>query len=209
LSDLITFKGDKAGLRIILAPEADISEVFSELEAELTKNRSFFSEGSSARVFTEGRILNPAELGELAQLLATSGLKLIELEVKPQAKSKSRSSFPVAVPPPVGAKVIKRTLRSGMKVSHDGDIVVLGDVNPGSEVIASGDIIVFGTLRGVVHAGATGNLAAQVIALRLAPTQLRIADLIARAPDELVGLPDRPEIARVRDGVVFIEEFAS
>ncbi|NLY56616.1 MAG: septum site-determining protein MinC [Firmicutes bacterium] len=209
MSDLVTFKGDKAGLRIILSAEAELSEVFSQLAAELSNNRSFFSEGSSARVYTEGRILQPAELAELAQILVTHGMTLTQLEVKAPAKSKSRPNLQPLVSPPVGAKVIKRTLRSGMKVSHDGDIVVLGDVNPGSEVIASGDIIVFGTLRGVVHAGATGNLAARVIALRLAPTQLRIANLIARAPDEMISLPDRPEVARVQDGVVLIEEFAS
>jgi septum site-determining protein MinC len=38
---------------------------------------------------------------------------------------------------------------------------------------------VFGSLRGVAHAGAQGDASARVVALELAPTQLRIATMIA------------------------------
>ncbi len=41
-----------------------------------------------------------------------------------------------------------------------------------------------GDLRGTVHAGAGGDVLAWVAALRLQPTQLRIAEHITRAPDE-------------------------
>lgn len=103
--------------------------------------------------------------------------------------------------------LIKRTVRSGQCIQFDGNIVVLGDVNPGSELIASGNIVVMGALRGVVHAGATGNEEATVAAFRLQPTQLRIANHITRAPDGEYLPPDQPEIARIRDGVVVIEAY--
>ena len=76
---------------------------------------------------------------------------------------------------------VERTLRSGKSVQFDGHVVVLGDVNPGAEIIASGNIAVLGSLRGVAHAGATGERKASVSAYHLAPTQLRIADLVTRA----------------------------
>jgi septum site-determining protein MinC len=57
-------------------------------------------------------------------------------------------------------------------------------VNPGAELIASGDIVVFGSLRGVAHAGAQGDAGARVVALELAPTQLRIATMIATSDGE-------------------------
>ncbi len=50
-------------------------------------------------------------------------------------------------------KFIKRTLRSGEKVSFPNDIAILGDVNPGAEVEAGGSIYIFGTLRGIAKAG--------------------------------------------------------
>jgi len=92
---------------------------------------------------------------------------------------------------------------------YEGNIVILGDVNPGAEVVATGSIIVMGVLRGVVHAGASGNKEATVTALRLQPTQLRIAEHITRAPDEEIVNVDQPEIARIKDGVVTIEVFQS
>lgn len=103
--------------------------------------------------------------------------------------------------------LVKRTLRSGQSIRFDGNVVVLGDANPGSEIVAAGDIIVMGSLRGMAHAGATGNRRAVVAALRLLPTQLRIADLISRAPDGKQTAPSAPEIARIKSEMVVIEEY--
>lgn len=50
-------------------------------------------------------------------------------------------------------KFIKKTVRSGEKVSSSGDIAILGDVNPGAEVEAGGNVYIFGSLRGLVKAG--------------------------------------------------------
>lgn len=103
--------------------------------------------------------------------------------------------------------LIKRTVRSGQCIRFDGNVVVLGDVNPGAEVIASGNIVVMGALRGVVHAGATGEEGSTVCAFKLLPTQLRIANHITRAPDGDYLKPEHPEIAKIKDGVVVIEAY--
>jgi septum site-determining protein MinC len=101
------------------------------------------------------------------------------------------------------AVLIERTLRSGQKIRHPGHVVILGDVNPGAEVIAGGNVVVWGKLRGVVHAGATGNDRSVVCALDLTPTQLRIASHISVSPDRK-GNP-RPERAFVKDGSLVAE----
>ena len=65
-----------------------------------------------------------------------------------------------------------------------------------------------GSLRGLVHAGATGDESATVTALIFAPTQVRIASHIARPPDgtdDETGKP--PEIARILDDNVVIQEY--
>lgn len=103
--------------------------------------------------------------------------------------------------------LVQRTLRSGQSIRYNGNVVVLGDVNPGAEVAATGNIIVMGALRGVVHAGAGGDEKAVVLAFRLQPTQLRIANHITRPPDNETVDTDHPEMARIRDGVVTIEYF--
>ncbi len=81
-------------------------------------------------------------------------------------------------------QVLRGTLRSGRVVEALGHLVVLGDVHVGAELRAAGDIVVWGELKGVAHAGCFGNEAAEIRALRLDALQLRIADKIARRPDQ-------------------------
>lgn len=90
------------------------------------------------------------------------------------------------------------TLRGGQALHNVGNIVVIGDVNPGAELIAGGDIAVFGSLRGVAHAGAQGDAGARVYAIDLSPTQLRIATLIAAEAGGR-GSSKEPEAACVQN----------
>lgn len=104
---------------------------------------------------------------------------------------------------------IKQTLRSGQVVSHKGDLVIVGDVNPGAEILAEGDITVWGSLRGIAHAGIGGNTEAEIRALNLQPIQIRIAHAIARAPDRpriTYANGTGPEIARIVDGKIRIQK---
>ena len=104
--------------------------------------------------------------------------------------------------------LVRRTLRSGQRVSFDGNVVVLGDVNPGAEVVASGDIVVVGALRGMAHAGARGDEGAVVVALDLRPVQLRIAHRVARSPEGASRAPARgPEVARIRGEAVEVVSY--
>jgi septum site-determining protein MinC len=76
------------------------------------------------------------------------------------------------------------TLRSGDHLQVTGSLLVLGDVNPGARVSAGGDVRVWGRLRGVAHAGCRGDRRARIVALQLRPLQLRIAEAVARGPDD-------------------------
>ena len=100
------------------------------------------------------------------------------------------------------------TVRSGQTLEYPGNIVILGDVNPGAYVIASGDIIVIGRLHGFVHAGAEGEERAVVIGASFMPSQLRIAQFIGRPPDEYPGSRTKAvhtEKAYIKDGAIVIE----
>lgn len=107
---------------------------------------------------------------------------------------------------------IQRTLRSGQSISSDGNIVIIGDANPGSEIIAKGDITVWGILGGIAHAGSAGNNFARIRALKMNAIQLRIADVFARRPDSAnipyIQKTDTfvPEEACIRKKQIFIHK---
>lgn len=114
--------------------------------------------------------------------------------------AKAAPSLPVAG----NALLLRETVRSGRLVWHEGHVVVLGDVNPGAQIVATGNVIVWGRLRGLVHAGASGDTTAIICALDLSPTQLRIADHIAVAPNDSRATPV-PEQAAIREGQIVAE----
>ncbi len=92
------------------------------------------------------------------------------------------------------------TLRSGDRLESEGDLFVFGDVNPGAMVSAKGSIMIWGRLLGIAHAGKAGNSKAKISALQLIPLQLRIAEKIARGPEEkpLSGMAEQAEIKEGR-----------
>ncbi|NDC34503.1 MAG: septum site-determining protein MinC [Synechococcaceae bacterium WB9_2_112] len=100
-------------------------------------------------------------------------------------------------------RIHQGTLRSGDHLETDGSLLVLGDVNPGARVEAGGHVLVWGTLRGVAHAGCHGDRAARITALQLRPVQLRIAEAVARGPEDL-PVAGVAEQAQLVDGVIAI-----
>lgn len=102
------------------------------------------------------------------------------------------ASHPSAVLPPPTHQLpteqvtwIHGTQRSGRVIEAQGHLVVLGDVNRGAELRATGDIVVWGELKGIAHAGFPDQREASIRALKLDALQLRIADIMARRPDQL------------------------
>ena len=76
------------------------------------------------------------------------------------------------------------TVRSGERISSNGNLCIIGDVNPGAIVSAKKNIYVWGKLLGVAFAGKSGNKNASISSLYLNPLQLRIADVIAIGPKD-------------------------
>ena len=89
------------------------------------------------------------------------------------------------------------TVRSGEYLDSPGNLLILGDVNPGAKVSAVGNIIIWGRLLGIAHAGRKGNSSATISALQLRPVQLRIAEKVARGPKNKIqlGIAEQARIA--------------
>lgn len=219
----VTFKGTVNGLTIILKNETDFAEIVDNMRDKVISAGKFFR-GAKLAVRYRGRTLNESEKSELLEILVKeSGARIesFEEDREPvQTASNNVSDKPVERKNQIKkymffkgleegqTKFYRGTVRSGQLVNYDGNLVILGDVNPGAVIEATGNIVVMGLLRGVVHAGSDGNKEAIVAALGLNPTQLRIADIITRPPDEkeAAGNPI-PELAYIRDDMLYVERF--
>jgi len=98
----------------------------------------------------------------------------------------------------------KGTVRSGDRISSNGNLCIIGDVNPGAIVSAKKNIYVWGKLLGIAFAGKSGNKNASIASLYLNPLQLRIADVIAIGPNDK---PQNfyPEIAVIDKQTIIIK----
>jgi septum site-determining protein MinC len=212
MHSLIHIKGIRDGLLITLGDAA-----WPDLVTAFLKNveeRSSFFQGARIALDVGGKELRVAELSALRDQLSEHGISLwAVLSESPVTETTAQylglatrilKPRPVEIRQAVGelpedaAKWVKGPLRSGGRVEFDGNVVVIGDVNPGAEIIAGGSVIVWGRLRGVVHAGAQGDENAVVCALELSPTQLRIAGEIAVSPKKQGKI--QPEVVCLKDG---------
>ena len=98
------------------------------------------------------------------------------------------------------------TVRSGDRISSNGNLSIIGDVNPGAIVSAKKNIFVWGKLLGVAFAGKDGNNNASIASLYLNPLQLRIADIIAIGPKEKPK-NHYPEIAVLENKTINIKPY--
>ncbi len=98
------------------------------------------------------------------------------------------------------------TVRSGDRISSNGNLCIIGDVNPGAIVFAKKNIYVWGKLLGIAFAGKSGNNNASISSLYLNPLQLRIADVIAIGPKDK---PKNcyPEIAVIDKQTIIIKPY--
>lgn len=120
-------------------------------------------------------------------------------EPMPEKKGEDRST-----PAFAHGLFLHRTLRSGQRVEHPGDVIIDGHVNGGAEIMASGNVTVLGRLRGLVHAGCDGREDTAVVARSMEAPQIRIGGRVGS-----LGKSDawwgKSVIARVDDGVVLID----
>ncbi|MCR5175269.1 MAG: septum site-determining protein MinC [Anaerovibrio sp.] len=205
--DLITIKGGKDGFRLLVDSSASMEQIEAEIKKKLEANPGFFPEGTKFEL--EVADLDRSVKKGIDQLLSQHGLGIEKSGKKAQPRytgARENHPRPVAQEQPVVQEmmVINHTIRGGEEISSKSSVLICGNVNPGAQIIAGGSIDIRGTCRGTVHAGAWGDTNAVIIADRLMPTQIRIANLIARSPDNMEK-NDFAERAYIKDGKIIIE----
>ena len=213
MNDIVTIKGLKYGLQLTFAKGASFDDVQANLLDKLQSGDGFFIRGTT--VFVPKGYFAEDQNEALRKMFHRHGM-LFSTELKrPNLAPPSRDTSNKA--PAQKSKtsvdeaqkmiVINHTVRGGQEVKANCSVLICGNVNPGAQVIAGGSIDIRGTCRGFVHAGAFGDKTACVVADRLMPAQIRIADLIARAPDEDVKA-NQAERAMIKNNMIIFEPVA-
>lgn len=208
LDDLqVRLKTKDGEIHLILPPESEDAaqvalswvEIWQQFKQLLAGRERFWQPNTPVHLVAEDRLLDTRQLQAIADALtevqlqlkwvhtsrrqtavvaATAGYSVEQLTAA--ALLSTPAETPKAMEDPL---YVQMTLRSGTEIRHNGTVVVMGDLNPGSTIVAEGDILVWGRLRGVAHAGCKGNSKCLIMALQMEPTQIRIAEYVARAPE--------------------------
>ena len=185
----VIIKGTKEGLTLHLNELCSYDELKRELLTKLSETARSQDQGKKIYVKVEAgnRYLSEEQKEEIIELIrgkknfivdtVSSNVMTIQ-EVEQMRQEREIVS-------------VSKIIRSGQVVQVPGDLLLIGDVNPGGTVIAGGNIFIMGALKGIAHAGYNGNKEAVIAASVMMPSQLRIGESINRAPDTYDELEKR------------------
>lgn len=190
----------------MLDDAAPLEEVLRELQHKLEHTHNHFFDGPIVHIYVKtGRRTLTEKVKESIRSPFVQRGNLLVQSIVGEPGLEEGNGFGASLQSPA-VKTVSGIVRSGQTLHCDRDLLLLGDVNPGGTVIASGNIFVLGSLRGLAHAGADGNEDAVIAASHLRPTQLRIAGIVSRPPDEWGFKEAFMEFAYLREGVMEIEK---
>ncbi len=228
MSKILTLKGRKEGVMLCVAEGYDFEAFFKSFKDLIGSENSFFVGGKIVGI--EGIKLTSEQKEKFKEYIElTEGVELIAFEYteglqeKPVFKRRRLYSKPVQEDTSKETDLLEKlleeedfmadslffrgTVRSGVRLESEKNIVIIGDVNPGAELIAKSNIVVLGKLKGFAHAGSDGSEDKIIAAWKLQPTQIRIADYITIPPEGEPEAMDYPEMALIEDGRVIIKSY--
>jgi len=205
----VIIKGNNYGIIVVLDPELSFDELKEKVANKFKESSKFFKDAKMAISF-EGRKLSNEEQRDILDIIGQNTdmhiVCVIDNDPDKEKQFKKTLEQKLMELENNTGQFYKGILRSGTSLEFETSVVIIGDVNHGARVVSKGNIIVLGSLKGTAFAGATGNTKAFVIALDMRPTQIRIADTIARSPDKPVkDAVKEPKIAFLEDGNIYIE----
>ena len=213
MSNHVIIKGKNDRLVIALDPDISFLDICDILKTKILEARNFIGNSRMAIEFS-GRALTNEEENKLIGIITDNSNIVISYIFSKRTDSEEEIDLENINPLIEEGKThfFRGTLRSGSKIGSDGNIVVLGDVNPSSIIKARGNVIVLGHLNGTVYAGLGGDDRAFIAAIYFNPIQLTIGmKTITDIQDEIldssrVNKKSRFKVARIRNQEIVVEE---
>ena len=198
----VVVKSSRSGMSVFLDPEGPFEELLEEVAKKFFESSKFW--GSVQMTLTlEGRELTPEEEFRVINTITENSeieiLCLLDTDsTRMERQEKALNDKLMELSYRTG-QFFRGDLHRGEALESEASIVVIGNVNHGARVTAKGNVIILGELYGNVHAGVSGNQEAVVVALLMAPRQIKIADYAGRFSEKGKRLGKGAMVAQVED----------
>ena len=214
--NLVVFKGTADGIVVLLDHEADFEKILQRFKEKLEYSKAFFK-GSRVSIRFKGRALAREQQDRLLVLLTNQNIINISfLHEFEQETKKDEDNSLLWLKEQIDSQYASLThfhygiVRSGHHIDYQGNVVVLGDVNPGGLVTAGGNVIILGALKGKVHAGIDKTFKQPfVVASLMAPIQIGIGNIIAQSPNKeaVYSMSNNvPQIAYLNEDQIYMDQ---
>ena len=208
MKNTVVIKSNKSGMTVILAPEVPFEQLLLDIASKFEDSAKFW--GSIQMVLTlTGRPLTPQQEFEIVNVIMEHSqieiLCLVDLDSNRTKRCEKALNEKLMELSSATGQFYKGCLRKGESLESEASIVVIGDVEQGARVTAKGNVIVLGELKGTVMAGAAGNAEAVVVALTMAPYQLKIADAATPVNEKGRKMGRGPVTASLTDGKILMD----
>ena len=205
MRNAVVIKSSKAGMTVILDPELPFDELLDAIGKKFSESARFW--GSVQMTLTlEGRDLTAAQEFAIVDTITKNSqievLCLLDTDAERIERCEKALNDKLMELNSQTGQFYRGTLKRGDCLESEASIVIIGNVDHGARVTAKGNVIVLGELKGTVTAGVSGNPQAVVMALDMAPLQIRIGDMSSRFNERNKRLGRGPMIALAEDGAI-------
>ncbi len=218
--NIVVFKGTGDGIIVFIDQLVDFETVLQHFKMKLEESKRFFK-GSKVSIRFKGRILNEDEQEQLLNILTSQEsihISFIHPFEGEEQKSPVEEKEMLWIKEQLSSLEGSMThfhygiVRSGHHIEYKGNVVVLGDVNPGGLISAGGNVIILGALKGKVCAGLDPKVPHPfIVSASMIPIQIGIRDVIAKAPEGGKGyfydeIQNGPLLAYLQDNQIYMNQ---
>ncbi|MFI3209686.1 MAG: septum site-determining protein MinC [Peptostreptococcaceae bacterium] len=214
VSDLVEFKGSKNGLIVNIKKQMNFEDIRCAIIDKLESAVGFFNGAKINSINCD--YLNDIQIIKIKDEIASKfDVEFMEEEtvievnktfIKTKYVNSLRSGINIESD---GEVVVMTDMPSGSQITSGENVVVMGNVESGAKIVAKGNIVIMGYAKGFIYAGANSNENAYAVANEFKPKVIQIANCIAESPDDEFYSEkiEGPEIAFLSDGMIIVDSY--
>ena len=190
MKNTVVIKGNKSGMTVILDPEAAYETLLLDIAAKFEESARFW--GSVQMTLTlAGRPLTPEQEFEIVNVITEHSqieiLCLVDQDINRIRRCERALKNRLMELSSNTGQFFRGNLKAGELLETETSLVVIGDVEKGARIISKGNVVILGNEKTVI------------VALDMAPQQLKISEVQAVYPEKGKRLGKGPSIAYVEN----------